>query len=167
LLARHLGYPGSLSATSRGKSPHTAAGKGDVSAVIEFSSSSVHESMRKNLPLRQTGSALKQDLDLPLGLGAASPGPSYVPLPCRLSGCSGWGEFMPEIMIRCPTLGTAVKTGLSTEMVVLDSLPGTVPIPMRCPACQKLHRWQRKDAWVDTANGQHHPTFSGLDIWKE
>jgi hypothetical protein len=60
---------------------------------------------------------------------------------------------MPEIMIRCPTLGTAVKTGLCTETVVLDSLERTVPIPMLCPACMKLHKWQRKDAWVDTANG--------------
>jgi hypothetical protein len=60
---------------------------------------------------------------------------------------------MPEIMIRCPTLGTAVKTGLRTETIVLDSLPN-LPIPMRCPACRKVHRWQRKDAWVDTGKGQ-------------
>jgi hypothetical protein len=62
---------------------------------------------------------------------------------------------MPEIMIRCPTFGTAVQTGLRTETIVLDFLED-LSIPMRCPACMKLHKWQRKDAWVDTGNGQDH-----------
>ena len=58
---------------------------------------------------------------------------------------------MPEIMICCPTCGTAFKTGLRTEVIVLDSLEGTAPIPIRCPACKKLHMWRRRDAWVETA----------------
>lgn len=60
---------------------------------------------------------------------------------------------MPEIMIRCPTLGYAVRTGLRTEAVKLESLERTVPIPLRCPACRKLHKWQRRDAWADTGCG--------------
>ena len=30
---------------------------------------------------------------------------------------------MPDIMIRCPVVGVAVQTGLSTETIVLRSLP--------------------------------------------
>jgi hypothetical protein len=58
---------------------------------------------------------------------------------------------MPEIMIRCSTFGTAVATGLRAETTVLDSLED-LPMPMR--AWMKLHKWQRKDAWVDTGNGR-------------
>jgi hypothetical protein len=55
---------------------------------------------------------------------------------------------MPNIMIRCPTLGTAVPTGLTTEKIKFESLSG-VMIPLRCPACMKLHQWQQKQAWVE------------------
>ena len=43
---------------------------------------------------------------------------------------------MPEIMIRCPTFGTAVPTGLTTEAIKFESLSG-IEIPMQCPACLK------------------------------
>jgi hypothetical protein len=59
---------------------------------------------------------------------------------------------MPDIMIRCPTFGRAVSTGLSTETIVLDSL-GDLTLTMRCPACMKIHKWQRTDAWVDKSGG--------------
>jgi len=59
---------------------------------------------------------------------------------------------MPNIMIRCPFTGKAVPTGLSTETVLFDSL-GDVSVPMRCPACLKMHRWKKKDAWVEKGNG--------------
>ena len=55
---------------------------------------------------------------------------------------------MPKIMIRCPTVGVAVTTGLTTEQIKFESLSG-VTIPLRCPACLKLHRWEKKEAWVD------------------
>jgi hypothetical protein len=62
--------------------------------------------------------------------------------------------FQPEnlvskIMIRCPVLGRAVPTGLTTEQVVFDSLLPDLEIPMRCPACKKFHKWRRKDAWIE------------------
>jgi hypothetical protein len=56
---------------------------------------------------------------------------------------------MPNIMIRCPTLGTAVPTGLTTEKIKFESL-SEVRIPLRYPDCFKLHKWERKDAWVET-----------------
>jgi hypothetical protein len=60
---------------------------------------------------------------------------------------------MPEIVIRCPTFGRAVPTGLRTETILLDSL-GDLSIPRHCPACLRVHKWQRKDAWVDPSNGR-------------
>lgn len=54
---------------------------------------------------------------------------------------------MPDIVIRCPMFEKVVPTGLTTEQIKLDSLSDLV-IPLRCPACQKLHKWRRKDAWV-------------------
>jgi hypothetical protein len=55
---------------------------------------------------------------------------------------------MPDIMIRCPVLGTTVSTGLSTEAVVFTSLPANISVPVRCPACKKMHKWKPQDAWV-------------------
>ena len=60
---------------------------------------------------------------------------------------------MPAIVIRCPTFAKTVPTGLRTETIVLDSL-GDLSIPLTCPACLKVHNWQRKDAWIDTGNGE-------------
>ena len=56
-------------------------------------------------------------------------------------------QIMPSIMIRCPILGRPVPTGLTTEQIKFESLSG-IKIPLQCPACQKLHQWQQKQAWV-------------------
>ncbi len=57
-------------------------------------------------------------------------------------------QTMPKIMIRCPIVGIAVPTGLTTETIKFESL-SSVTIPLRCPACRKLHKWEQKDAWVE------------------
>jgi hypothetical protein len=36
-------------------------------------------------------------------------------------------------MIRCPIVGTSVSTGLTTEMIVFDSIEADLKIPMRVP----------------------------------
>ena len=54
---------------------------------------------------------------------------------------------MPNIMIRCPTTGKTVPTGLSTEKIKFKSL-SEIKIPLQCPACLKLHHWEQKQAWV-------------------
>ena len=34
-------------------------------------------------------------------------------------------------------------------------LSSWIEVPFRCPACREVHRWTRKDAWVDRrSNGQ-------------
>jgi len=59
---------------------------------------------------------------------------------------------MPKIMIRCPIVGSDVSTGLATKTILFDSIPADLEIPLRCPACLKIHNWRRKDAWVDKAD---------------
>jgi hypothetical protein len=39
---------------------------------------------------------------------------------------------MANIMIRCPIFGMAVPTGITTEMIILDTL--NFPLSMHCPA---------------------------------
>jgi hypothetical protein len=57
-------------------------------------------------------------------------------------------RVMPRIVIRCPTTGTVVPTGLTTEQIKFNSLAG-ITMPVECPACHRLHQWKRKDAWVE------------------
>ena len=59
---------------------------------------------------------------------------------------------MPKIMIRCPIVGRAVPTGLTTEMIVFDSIDANLEIPLNCPACLKIHKWQPREAWIDKAD---------------
>ena len=62
---------------------------------------------------------------------------------------------MADIMTSCPFLKLPVKTGLTTETIVFESLSSWIEVPFRCPACREVHRWTRIDAWVDkSSNGQ-------------
>ena len=62
---------------------------------------------------------------------------------------------MTDIMTCCPILKVPVKTGLTTETIVFESLSSLIEVPFRCPACREVHRWTRNDAWVDRrSNGQ-------------
>jgi hypothetical protein len=53
-----------------------------------------------------------------------------------------------DILIRCPTAGTVVRTGLNTGMVHFCSL-AEVPFSGVCSACGKIHRWSQVHAWID------------------
>jgi len=66
---------------------------------------------------------------------------------------------MANIMTRCPTLKVPVKTGLTTETIVFESLSPHIEVPFRFPACRKIHRWTQQDAWVDKRpNGKGPPS---------
>jgi len=52
-------------------------------------------------------------------------------------------------MIRCPITGKTVPTGLTTQMIVFDSIASDLEMPLRCPACLKMHNWMPKEAWVE------------------
>jgi hypothetical protein len=53
---------------------------------------------------------------------------------------------MADIMISCPLFGTAVPTGITSDMIILDTL--NFDLTAHCPACRKIHKWKRADAWV-------------------
>ena len=57
---------------------------------------------------------------------------------------------MAHIMISCPIYEKAIPTGLTTDEIILDTLDFTLTV--QCPACRKIHKWTRADAWVDEAN---------------
>ncbi len=57
------------------------------------------------------------------------------------------GSQASKIFINCPTTGSPVPTGLTTNAVVFHSLP-PVAVPLCCPACGKMHKWKPQDAWV-------------------
>ena len=62
---------------------------------------------------------------------------------------------MADILTSWPILRVPVKTGLTTETIVFESLSSYIEVPFRCPGCRKIHRWKQKDAWVDQRfNGQ-------------
>jgi hypothetical protein len=51
------------------------------------------------------------------------------------------------VMIRCPVTGTAVSTGIDTDLATLQEA-----LPFRsvahCAACGGEHQWSRSDAWI-------------------
>jgi len=55
-----------------------------------------------------------------------------------------------DILIECPIRKTPVATGLTTGMIVLETLP-PVALPLHCPACGNVHYWLPKDAWQAVA----------------
>jgi hypothetical protein len=54
---------------------------------------------------------------------------------------------MARILIRCPIFDKSVPTGLTTNMIKLDTLD--ITLSMRCPACDRIHKWKQKDPWIE------------------
>jgi hypothetical protein len=54
---------------------------------------------------------------------------------------------MSSVMIRCPTTGSAVATGIETEPAVFRKLP-KISSMMACPACGEDHVWSVNAAWL-------------------
>jgi len=59
---------------------------------------------------------------------------------------------MGMIMIRCPATGRGVATGI--EVCATDQLP-VVTATTRCPACGRMHRWTKNEAWLANAGEQY------------
>jgi hypothetical protein len=62
------------------------------------------------------------------------------------------GQAMADIMTSCPILKVPVKTGLTTETIVFESLSSWIEVPFRCSACREVHWWTQKDVWVDKSS---------------
>jgi hypothetical protein len=75
----------------------------------------------------------------PGGIGA-----SQVASDGAISSCQEL--VVADIMIKCPLFGIPVPTGVTRDIIVLDTLEFS--LTMHCPACRKIHRWTRRDAWV-------------------
>ena len=58
---------------------------------------------------------------------------------------------MAMVMIRCPSSGQAVPTGIEVEEQTFKQLPN-VASGMRCSACGGHHVWQKADAWLEDAS---------------
>ena len=54
---------------------------------------------------------------------------------------------MSRIMIQRPLLNGPIPTGLTTDMIKLDSM--NMALILRCPACDSDHEWKQEDAWVE------------------
>jgi hypothetical protein len=64
---------------------------------------------------------------------------------------------LADIFVACPRTGTPISTGLKTEWVVLNSLP-RLAMPLRCPVCSQIHKWNPADAWIGPVRHPHDPS---------
>ena len=69
---------------------------------------------------------------------------------------------MPDIMLQCPVHAVAVSTGLSTDSVQFESLPDC-SVPFQCHACNTIHYWRPRDAWVQGCGESRRRTMGGRD----
>lgn len=54
---------------------------------------------------------------------------------------------MADIVIKCPSTGETVATGMTIEPAEFE----TAELGMntfQCPACDQIHTWNRKDAFL-------------------
>ena len=55
---------------------------------------------------------------------------------------------MGTVMIRCPTTGRKISTGIEADRVKFAYSP-VFFADAYCPACDALHRWFAREAWVE------------------
>ena len=56
---------------------------------------------------------------------------------------------MPRIIIRCPATLKPIPTGLTTDALILSSMPPDLKFSLKCPVCRRLHEWKKCEAWVE------------------
>ena len=54
---------------------------------------------------------------------------------------------MNTVMIKCPTAGRWVSTGIDIEPAAFARMPD-VPAKMRCPECGREHVWTKQEAMI-------------------
>lgn len=55
---------------------------------------------------------------------------------------------MGTVVIRCPETGKTVPVGFEAVRETFHA-PENALATIHCPACGKLHQWQKRDAWVE------------------
>jgi len=58
------------------------------------------------------------------------------------------GAKMSELMIRCPSTGEAISTGINIDSRSFRALPD-VASRSHCPKCGLDHVWWKREAWLD------------------
>lgn len=56
---------------------------------------------------------------------------------------------MGQVMIRCPSTGKAVPTGLRFDAFSFENAQLSANT-VTCPHCGKPHTWNKSDAWLDS-----------------
>ena len=58
---------------------------------------------------------------------------------------------MPRVLINCPTTDRPVSTVLRMREPAFEALAGDHAF--RCSACNQIHTWQKRDAWLEPGVG--------------
>ena len=62
---------------------------------------------------------------------------------------------MGTVVVRCPTTGRVIPVGFAGAGDTFHA-GGNAMATVLCLACGEIHRWQKKDAWVEPA--ERHPS---------
>jgi hypothetical protein len=132
-------------------SPYLWGAAAGVETAMDGSSSKRHEAPN-NIPMLGAGGMSSDDDRL---IPSVTELRNLVSKPIgaqvrEASFSSAASEPLGSIFIKCPRTLARVATGLSTQCVVFGSLP-SVEIPLRCPACNQIHKWKPEDAWIESA----------------
>jgi hypothetical protein len=52
------------------------------------------------------------------------------------------------VMVRCPSTGRELSTGIEMDAATFDQLPN-ICSNVKCPVCKLDHTWSTRDAWLD------------------
>ena len=55
---------------------------------------------------------------------------------------------MPEVLIKCPSTGKPIPTGIAMSKQLFESamMQGN---SVQCPHCQQMHTWDKGDAYLE------------------
>ena len=68
---------------------------------------------------------------------------------------------MGILMIRCPTTGHAISTGIAVDRESFSATPVFYSQAF-CPFCRTEHEWFAKEAWVDEPSSANQPLTNAL-----
>jgi hypothetical protein len=55
---------------------------------------------------------------------------------------------MADIVIKCPSTGETVATGLTMEPAEFEKADDIGMHTFQCPACDETHTWNKRDAFL-------------------
>jgi hypothetical protein len=61
--------------------------------------------------------------------------------------------LMGTVVIRCPATGSTIPTGITADRLKFACSP-VFFADAYCPACDTLHRWFAREAWVEEPRSQ-------------